>query len=563
MEYMHTLVNRKQVQWFLLLLIFSALLYIRVGDRLINPQVWSEDAGISSNWGETDVLPNLLSYLQFGWFSLFQPMNGYYILVPKIITAISASISIIHYPFVSTLLAWIIILLVLCAIAAAPVSLAGRVLLAVACLLVPSDPEVFGLPLYTFWWLSILLFLLIFWDENSKKWTLRAIYIFFAGLSSPVILAMLPLFWLRAYKIKSRIEIGLACWITICSLLQLMVMRDSGALSAESSNLGVSDAAQIVPKFMGNYIIGNLYSAEILPFGILLSAFLLVALLRNFKTKVAWIFLYILSVSIAMSISRVDIKIIIPALAGQLYFFYPFIRIRWVLIQIALCERSLFMRRCAWLALILCVFNMFPVRSRSHSDLNWYAHVNSCQHFDGYLIPVQTDGVSSHAWQMPLSKNLCEKIHNIEFFSNDEDLPTVPYKVVGTSKDVRAIGKLSNSNSIEKNEWRGYDYYSSNLKMSLAGWRVLGSYKNSDNDAGELVLNVKRGEQVWFRSEPKSNRQRIIVEAGVNRYLDVLPASSEWVLLEFSNNTLPSEFKVRFVDGGGGWGEWSAIALKY
>jgi hypothetical protein len=41
-----------------------------------------------------------------------------------------------------------------------------------------------------------------------------------------------------------------------------------------------------------------------------------------------------------------------------------------------------------------------------------------------------------------------------------------------------------------------------------------------------------------------------------------LPAATDWVLLDFSNDLLPEEFAVRFSDRGTGWGEWSAIALK-
>jgi hypothetical protein len=73
---------------------------------------------------------------------------------------------------------------------------------------------------------------------------------------------------------------------------------------------------------------------------------------------------------------------------------------------------------------------------------------------------------------------------------------------------------------------------------------------------------MHRGEQVWFRSEPMSLKQRIIIVDSNGRYMEALPTTSEWVLLEFSNTSLPDEFEVKFVDGGDGREEWSAIGLN-
>jgi len=97
-----------------------------------------------------------------------------WLLVPKLITISAASISFSQYPLISTLLAWGVTLAVCYIIATAPIQLRGGLLLAVACLLVPSDPEVFGLPLYTFWWVSILLFVVVFWNQQSTDWGLRS-----------------------------------------------------------------------------------------------------------------------------------------------------------------------------------------------------------------------------------------------------------------------------------------------------------------------------------------------------------------------------------------------------
>lgn len=125
--------------------------------RIINPEVWDEDG-----------THNLLGYIRGGFLSIFDPVNGYIIFIPKIITFISAEISITYYPLVSAVLAWIVIVSVLTIITTVPLRLKGGLLLAITCLWLPSDPEVYGLPLYTFWWTSLLLYAVVFWDENSK-----------------------------------------------------------------------------------------------------------------------------------------------------------------------------------------------------------------------------------------------------------------------------------------------------------------------------------------------------------------------------------------------------------
>src|SRR5215475_5493181 len=137
------------------------LLLVRAWPRLLNAQVWDEDG-----------THNLPGFFKNGLADLFEPLNGYLVLVPKLITISAASISFSQYPLISTLLAWGVTLAVCYIIATAPIQLRGGLLLAVACLLVPSDPEVFGLPLYTFWWVSILLFVVVFWNQQSTDWGL-------------------------------------------------------------------------------------------------------------------------------------------------------------------------------------------------------------------------------------------------------------------------------------------------------------------------------------------------------------------------------------------------------
>lgn len=546
------LIERPFIRAASILLFAISLLSLRAWERLQLPQVWQEDK------------LNILGFLEGGFPSLFEPVNGYLILVPKLVTMLSASISFSHYPLVSTVLAWLATIAVFYAIATAPTRLAGGVLLAAACMLVPSDPEVFGLPLYTFWWISLLLFLVVFWEEHSTRWGWRAAFIFLAALSSPVILVVLPLLWLRAWFLrKNSAEIGLGVWATLCTTVQLWVMWDSGSLDSGASHIGLAEITQVIPKFLGAYLIGNLQSGLQWASGLVLLLLLLVAMFRNRHSWVMWGLAYLWCVAVLMSMSRVSIDIIHPSLPEPRYFFFPFILMGWLLLQIAYADSNRWIRVGAWSTLAFAVLNALPVLDREHDDLNWEAHLNSCRQYDHYTIPVQSDGNAAHAWTLPMPGEICiELLASDPFFRSDVG-QTFPYRVVGKTAEGVVAGPVLGLGAVVKNEWHGTDYYSVVAGAStLPGWRVLGSFFNSDNESGELVLHLRRGEQVWFRSEPRSQKQRIIIDGSNGHYMETLPATSEWALLEFSNATLPEEFNVRFVDGGGGWGEWSAVGFQ-
>lgn len=63
---------------------------------------------------------------------------------------------------------------------------------ATSALLVPTDREVFGVCLYTFWWTSFLLFLVVLWNERSQDIRWRLVSVLLGGLSSPVIFLITP-----------------------------------------------------------------------------------------------------------------------------------------------------------------------------------------------------------------------------------------------------------------------------------------------------------------------------------------------------------------------------------
>ena len=149
--------------------LFFTLLYFRRGNQLLSPEVWDEDGKY-----------NIVSFIQNGWMNLFEPVAGYLITIPKLITNISMSISFIYYPEISTYLAWIFTIFVALAVVYSPTHLKYPLLASILIFFIPTDAENFGLPLYTFWFSAILLFLVALWKSNEKQ-ILKNIFLLVGG----------------------------------------------------------------------------------------------------------------------------------------------------------------------------------------------------------------------------------------------------------------------------------------------------------------------------------------------------------------------------------------------
>lgn len=76
-----------------------------------------------------------------------------------------------------------------------------------------------------------------------------------------------------------------------------------------------------------------------------------------------------------------------------------------------------------------------------------------------------------------------------------------------------------------------------------------------------ISLQLKRGDSLYYRSGPAGGGQSLLIESE-KPFVEILPVAKEWVVLEFSDPSLPDLFTVKFRDGGAGWGEWSAIAIR-
>lgn len=387
---------------FLLLIGFCAL-FLRAWPRLLYPEIWIEDGTL-----------NLAGFINEGTISTFSPVGGYLTIIPKLITLTSLSISFIYYPMISTILAWIITLLIFLAIVKAPSYLRGRLLLAISCFFIPSDPEVFGLPSYTFWWSSLLLFMLVFWKEEQNT-TLRLALLALSSLSAPICVITLPLFWARAIFFKKPSEWMLAIFASIFTLIQISVMM----IHNNPGNLNITETLTLfTPVFFGSYLVGNLSTQLTWIFGIFLFGVICIGAYKNRNWVMASL-IYLLISSILISAYRVELTVLNPIHAGPRYFFYPYILTSWILIQL-LFTQQFFIKYISGLFLLVSCVNAVPHLDRRHDRLNWESHVMNCVNSQIYTFPIHFAGDKNNAWSFNLNGEQCQRLVEKDLFRKRE-----------------------------------------------------------------------------------------------------------------------------------------------
>lgn len=372
------------------------LMLLRAWPRLLYPEVWIEDGSV-----------NIYGFVNEGVANFFGQVGGYLVLVPKLITFLSLSISFFYYPWVSTLLAWAFCIFVFVVIARAPTYLKGGLLLAIACFLIPSDIECFGLPMYSFWWTAPLLFVLVFWKEGEQL-SFRLFLLTISSLSSPVCLITLPLLWLRVRLFKkARSELIIAILATLCVAIQISYILSY----SQASLFNPGKTLLIIPKFFGAYAIGNIEPQFNWLLGMGILAFVLWAVIKK-RSIIQYTLLYLLLATIGTSIYRVDITILNHIDSGVRYFFLPFILLSWLLIQIVLDGSAKWIRVAAVCFLTASVINMVPVMTRTHARVHWTDQIFRCLTVEQsrYDFPILHDGSETDLFYIPFTGDQCRAL---------------------------------------------------------------------------------------------------------------------------------------------------------
>jgi len=383
-------------------------------DQWTAPTLWVEDTKI------------LAAFAQNGWISVFYPVNGYVILPSKFILCTSALLSFRWLPEISYWMTLIFTIAVLLCIAFSPTTLKYRKACALMTLALPINPEVYGTSEYSFWWGSLLAILPLFWDgQNRRHAAMRILFLLIGGFSSPLIVALAPVYFAHAILTRQRsswVDFAIATFIAATQLTLVHF-----ANQATPSNLFSFEIFTFIRKFFGYFIYnpiqGGNYEIVATALGILLlaaSAYIFFVCRKKLSEQQRRTVLILSAITVLtafLSATRVPLPAIHPSSAGPRYFFLPFTLLSWLFIQMfALNSRAAQM--VAVVALVLSMRTAIDIGQRRHDELDWRGSVEKCLSSDKYNLPVHYDGVAGRAWSAALQGDQCRRLVQDSWFDN-------------------------------------------------------------------------------------------------------------------------------------------------
>jgi hypothetical protein len=375
------------------------VLALRRPDQFLDPAIWVEEGAFI-----------LDGYARRGLASLIEPINGYHNLSGRLLALVAFKTSFAWAPEIAAALAVAFICAVVIAIAASPTVMPWPFLCGLAALLVPSDPEVFGVALYSFWWAGLLLPLALLWDTARGAAWLRLTFIIVGGFSSPLIMPLAVLMALRAGFERNRSEIVAAGLAVSIAAIQFTTFRTSGQLALARS-VGWMDAYVGVNQFLGMFTAGpRRWLSEESPGFIVLAV--LTVLVWLARKRLSWYFALLVLAWCAVCVAtivRAPIQHITAAGSGPRYFFYPLALSMWLMVWIA-AKSSMAPRALLATGFMLAITFIGPNLSRRHEPLHWRKHVEACARSERYEMPVLVESKAWDVWRIPLTGEQCRRL---------------------------------------------------------------------------------------------------------------------------------------------------------
>lgn len=388
------------LQVLLLALATLAILFARRPDQFLHPYVWVEDG--------TYILK---AYAERGFASIIEPVQGYHILISKIIALTAFKASILWTPEIQLWLTVAFTAAVVIAIGLSPTHLPWPFACALAALLVPTNPEIFAVSEMSFWWAGLLLILALLWDPDRGAAWLRWLYIVLGGLSAPIIVPICALLGLRAVFERRASEYTATSLAAAAAAVQLITAY--GGVDLRGPKFDLPWFELVARQFFGSFLIGGIpypdkfVLAVTIVFAILFGAAIWFNRARLDRYFVLLALAYLSTC--AITVLRHPMVDMHPLVAGPRYYFYPFVLLSWMLLWIA--ARSGAVTRYGLLA-ICCWAVLWTGQflQRRHEQLDWRMHIAACQQSQSYTIPVHSTGELATLWPVPLTGEQCRKL---------------------------------------------------------------------------------------------------------------------------------------------------------
>jgi len=262
--------------------------------------------------------------------------------------------------------------------------------------------------------------------------------------------------------------------------------------------------------------------------------------------------IYLLFSVILFQSFRINPADINPINLAPRYFFLPFTLTSWILIQLIYDYKNKITKIFIMVIGILSIFSAFKLWNRDHIDLNWRQNLFSCTHFPVYYMPVEYDGSQIGVWDSKFTREEC--LHLLGSSIHDSTQPLVapfthaPASSHNDPSQIKTLSFIPNGGNFDHSH--------------ITGQTIYGTYINSDSDVGSIRFHMKRGDVIGYLSGPTSNNLNVKIIGLEGIFSSNLPVSLYWSYLDFSNDLLPTEFDVEFVDYGRSWGSWLAVSVR-
>jgi hypothetical protein len=341
---------------------------------------------------------------------------GYLLVATKLISYVAYRTAILWAPQVELVLTIALTCASVIAVARSPTHLRWPYLCALAVLLVPTDAEVFAVSPYALWWAGLLLPLALLWDSGRGYELVRWLYILFGGLSSPIIVPIAVLFWLRAGMERQQTDMFAAVLASVIAGIQIVVIHYQ---PIEINTASINFLAVLIGlrQFIGAYFY---FAMPVLASAVIAALLALAA--WSARTKLdRWFLLLVLMfcamcASVALRLPITVLQAMDPLDAGARYFFYPFILLAWIMISIA-SQSALPVRVGIGAAMACALVLALHGMSRRHDAINWRDHILACAQSPGsYAIPVHRDGRVSAMWSTELTGADCRALMRQSLF---------------------------------------------------------------------------------------------------------------------------------------------------
>ncbi len=399
-------------RWFgslpMICLLALVILIWRRPVELHHAYIWVEEGTVS-----------LPEYLRDGWLSLFSPIAGYLLVPAKAIFLTAASLSASHLPQVAYWLAIVFEVATVALIAFSPTHLKYPRLAALAVLLIPTQPEVYAVSEYAFWWGSLWSFVAIFWrDAENPRTGWRLALVVIGGLSSPMCIPAAVLLGYRAFSTRKKSDWSIAAVGTAIAALQLTLMLLRGPVGEGNRRL---DLYQLIARFFGNFVVSSanipLWLIFLVGMSIVIGLVAYGWFNRKWRDPYFVMLAGCLGAALLASISRVPVEVLHPVLSGPRYFFYPYIFLSWLLLY-AFSEVRMPARAMISAAFLIALVQFSLHGRQSYETFRWRAELQNCvaRGDEAYRMPVQFAGPKEIAWHVELTGLQCQELIDRSIF---------------------------------------------------------------------------------------------------------------------------------------------------